>query len=375
MNLLANNVAWNDTPWAALESLHESVQCDVCVVGLGGSGLQAVAQLLAHGMNVVGIDAGMVGSGAAGSNGGFILGGIAAFHHDAVAALGQSLATQLYHETLHEITLLATQEPTFRQTGSIRIATDADEYADCATQYQRMRADGIAVEWYQGNEGRGLYFPHDGVFQPLARVRRMAQATLVAGARLYERTPATLITPGIVCANGYQIHCTHIVVAVDGKLEQLLPKLAQHVRTTRLQMIATAPDYTRQIPHPVYYRYGYDYWQQLPDARIVIGGSRDRYADHEWGFDANPTPAVQQSIEDTLRTVVGSNAPITHRWGASVAYRTDDIRPIVAQIDQNVWVCGAYNGTGNVVGTRCARHIATAIVTQRTDHMQAWISE
>ena len=68
-----NDVIWNDSAWPALESLNHAVSCDVCVVGLGGSGLHAIHELLQHGVDVIGIDAGMVGSGAAGSNGGFIL--------------------------------------------------------------------------------------------------------------------------------------------------------------------------------------------------------------------------------------------------------------------------------------------------------------
>lgn len=371
---LTNDVVWNSTPWAALNSLQCDVRCDVCVIGLGGSGLHAIMELVAHGMDVVGIDARMVGGGAAGSNGGFILAGIAAFHHDAAATLGHTLATRLYHDTLNEIAVVAAHEPSFRQTGSIRIAVDDEEYADCVAQYHCMRGDGLAVEWYEGHEGVGIRFPHDGVFQPLARVRRMARAAQAAGARLYERSTATAITPGVVVANGHTITCTHIVVAVDGQLEGLFPQLAHDVRTTRLQMLATAPDPTLVLPYPVYYRYGYDYWQQLSDNRIVIGGSRDVFADHEWGDDAHPTTAVQQSIEHTLRNVVGSHAPITHRWGACVAYRINDLRPLVTQISPGVWVCGAYNGTGNLVGALCARHIATAIVTQRTDHMSAWLT-
>jgi hypothetical protein len=40
---------------------------------------------------------------------------------------------------------------------------------------------------------------------------------------------------------------------------------------------------------------------------------------------------VQTAMEATLRTVVKSTAPITHRWAASVGYRIDDVRPIGAR--------------------------------------------
>ena len=63
-------------------------EADVCVVGLGGSGLSCVHELLRLGQRVIGIDAGTVGGGAAGRNGGFLLAGTAEFYHDTVAALG-----------------------------------------------------------------------------------------------------------------------------------------------------------------------------------------------------------------------------------------------------------------------------------------------
>ena len=368
-----NDVVWNDSAWPALESLNHAVSCDVCVVGLGGSGLHAIHELLQHGVDVIGIDAGMVGAGAAGSNGGFILAGVASFHHDAVAQLGNHVATALYQQTLDAIAQLKATEPQFRQTGSVRIASDDEEYADCMAQYHVMQADGLAVELYDGPAGRGLYFPHDGGFQPLARVRRMASAAVSAGARLYERTAAQHITGGQILANGHTITCKHIIVAVDGNLERLFPQLAPHVRTTRLQMLATAPDPQVTITQPVYYRYGYDYWQQLPNGSIALGGSRDRYADQEWGDNAGPTASVQAAMEATLRTVVKSTAPVTHRWAASVGYRIDDVRPLVQEIAPRLWVCGGYSGTGNLVGAICAQRIAQAIVQQSHAPLRYWM--
>lgn len=367
-----NDVLWNTRPWSAFESLQHDERCDVCVIGLGASGLTAIQHLVAAGRRVVGIDAAMVGHGAAGSNGGFILAGIAAFHHDAVAQLGHARATTLYQQTVAEIKQLAHTDPSFRHTGSLRIASDATEYADCLAQYEMMRTDNLAVELYAGPEGQGLLFPDDGVFQPLERVRRLARTVSAAGAKLYERSRVTQVRTGEVNVGAHRIHAEHIIVAVDGALERIFPQLSNDVRTTRLQMIGTAPDHTRTLTRPIYYRYGYDYWQQLTDGRIVIGGSRDRHADAEWGFATGPSHAVQDDIEQTLRTVVGSHAPITHRWGASVAYRITDLRPLVREVLPRVWACGAYNGTGNVVGTIVNRLVADMIVHGHAPALSAW---
>ena len=82
--------AWDDDPvvagWPGLPQLDTDVSTDVCVVGLGGSGLAAISELVDRGHDVVGIDAGRIAAGAAGRNGGFLLGGPATFLHDALAA-------------------------------------------------------------------------------------------------------------------------------------------------------------------------------------------------------------------------------------------------------------------------------------------------
>ncbi|MEM8710109.1 MAG: FAD-dependent oxidoreductase, partial [Planctomycetota bacterium] len=69
--------------WSPLPALEMDVRADVCVIGLGGSGLTAVHELLSRGATVVGLDAGMVAGGAAGRNGGLALAGLAPFYHDA----------------------------------------------------------------------------------------------------------------------------------------------------------------------------------------------------------------------------------------------------------------------------------------------------
>src|SRR5687767_6869168 len=89
-NLPPVNVpVWDSGRRLGLPSLGGDAEADVCVVGLGGSGLAAVHALLDLGARVVGLDAGVVAGAAAGRNGGFLLAGLAPFHHDAVAAVGR----------------------------------------------------------------------------------------------------------------------------------------------------------------------------------------------------------------------------------------------------------------------------------------------
>jgi glycine/D-amino acid oxidase-like deaminating enzyme len=344
---------WDEGGWPGLPPLEEDVTADVCVVGLGGSGLTAVQELRARGASVVGLDAGPVAGGAAGRNGGFLLAGLARPHHEVVAALGRGRAALLYRRTLEEMDRIEAATPdAVQRKGSLRIERTAEGLADCAAQAAALRADGFPVEEYDGPEGSGLLFPRDGVLQPLRRCRALARG------RLHEHTPVVDIAPGLVTTGRGRVRCGAVLVCVDGGLERLLPEVP--VRTVRLQMLATAPVPPR-FPRPVYLRDGYEYWQQLPDGRIALGGFRDVGGAAEETGDATPSAPVQDALTRFLREDLQVTAPITHRWAASVGY-TQDALPYLGEVRQGVWAAGGYCGTGNVVGALCARQLVSDVL-------------
>jgi glycine/D-amino acid oxidase-like deaminating enzyme len=361
---------WEDRSWTSLPHLNGIARADVCVIGLGGSGLSAVHTLLDHGARVIGIDAGQVAGGAAGANGGFLLAGTAHFYHRAVAALGRERARELYRLTVAEIASMHAAMPDIvRPVGSLRIALSQDELDDCENQFTAMLADNLPVQHYSGPEGEGLLIPTDAVFNPLARCRRLAHTALLRGARLYENTAAQGIHPGGVQTQLGRVLCKQVIVAVDGKLDLLLPELVGRVRTARLQMLSTGPTTDISLQRAVYARWGYEYWQQLLDGRIVLGGFRDQECDDEWTHSTEPTDAIQNRLTDFLRAHLKTQAAITHRWAASVAYTTNGL-PILESVRPNVWVCGAYNGTGNVIGAICGRIVAASALGVPIDEQE-----
>jgi len=346
---------WDDGDWAGLPALEGDAEADVCVVGLGGSGLAAVDEALRTGASVVGLDAGLVAGGAAGANGGFLLAGAADAYHRTVDRLGGAAARDLYRRTLAELDRMAEATPDLvRRIGSLRLASSPEEEADCDEQLAALRADGFDVEPYGDADGVGLLFPADGATNPLARARRLASDAVARGARLFEHSPADRLSADGVGSGRGAVRAGAVVVAVDGRLERLLPELAPRVRTARLQMLATAPAPEVSVPRPVYARWGYDYWQQLPDGRIALGGCRDRFADDEWTLDTRPTEPVQHALERILRDHLGVTAPITHRWAASAGF-VRDLSPVVEEVRPRVFAAGGYSGTGNVLGAVCAR--------------------
>jgi glycine/D-amino acid oxidase-like deaminating enzyme len=126
------------------------------------------------------------------------------------------------------------------------------------------------------------------------------------------------------------------------------------------------------FPRPHYARYGFDYWHQTPDRRLVIGGHRDASPLTESTSVEELTPAVQARIEEFVRELIGRSPRVTHRW-AGIWGTTDDLLPLVGPLPEQdrVWVAAGYSGHGNVLGLACGRLVADAIAGERDPRLDA----
>lgn len=346
-------------PPPATSPLGGDTTADVCVIGLGASGLTAALHAASRGASVVALDATGIAAGAAGRNGGFLLAGGARFHHAAVATWGRELACAVYRATLDELDRTEASAPdAVHRVGSLRIAADEREAEDCVAHLAALRLDGFPAEPYEGPEGTGILVPTDAVFHPVRRARQLARAAAAAGARLHAPVPVLEVGDGRVVTAEGAVTAHIIIVAVDGGLEDLLPELRGEVRTARLQMLGTAPDRSVRIDRPLYRRWGYDYSQQLPTGEVVLGGCRDRFEPAEWEQPAVPTAEVQDCLDRELRRL-GVRSPVTHRWAGRSAFTSDGL-PVCREVRPGVAVIGGYSGHGNLIGTWCARRAVEA---------------
>jgi gamma-glutamylputrescine oxidase len=327
-------------------------------VGLGGSGLACIDQLLAEGVSVIGIDAGRVGGAAAGRNGGLLRAGTSLFYHDAVTKYGPDRAAHLYSATVVERERILFRLPTIaRRTGYLRLAHDGEEERDCRAHLAALRGAGFPAAWHDGPLGCGVLVAEDAVVEPLARCRLEAAAASAAGARLFEHSPAVRLANGRVETPEGIVRCRSAIVAVDGALATLLPELEGRVQPMRLQMLASRGHPPGLLPHALGTRWGWDYGQQLADGAIAFGGCRDAGGDAERTLDTTVTTPVQDALERRFAEVLGVVPSITHRWAATAGY-TEDGLPVLGQVRPGIWVTGGYSGTGNLLGAACGRAAA-----------------
>jgi glycine/D-amino acid oxidase-like deaminating enzyme len=269
------------------------------------------------------------------------------FYHEARETYGADAAVGFYRRTLGELDRMFAAGHS-RRTGSLRIAATDEELADIEDELSALTADGFAVEAYEGIEGAGMLIPWDGVCNPLARVREQARLVSDGGAQLFEDSAAGAVDTGRVTTGSGTVEAGMIVVAVDGRLELIFPELAETVRTASLQMLATEPDRPVRFDRPVYTDFGHNYFQQLEDGTIALGGLRHHH-ETSWTTDDGLIGEIQSGLDGLLKDL-DVKAPVTHRWYGHATF-TDDRRPVFAEMAPGVVAIGAYSGHGNVVGS------------------------
>jgi gamma-glutamylputrescine oxidase len=333
---------------------------DVAIIGAGITGCACAHALAVQGLKVRVHDARGIGEGASGRNGGFALRGAAARYDVARETYGADAARELWQRTEHALDRVeALAGDAFRRVGSLRLAADVEERVEIQGEYEALREDGFALEWrdevpHLRPDFRGAIFhPPDGAIQP---------------ARFVERLATRAAEAGVAFATGRRVEslddagADQIVIATDGSGRGLLPELDDALWPARGQVIATAPLQERLFDCPHYARHGFDYWQQLVDGRIVLGGFRDFSILTEMTDDETTTQPIQEALDAFLAELLGVMPEVTHRW-AGIFGLTQDLLPLVGPVPgrDGVWVAAGYSGHGNVLGLLCGELVAHAI--------------
>jgi gamma-glutamylputrescine oxidase len=346
------------------------------VVGGGVSGLSCARTLAQAGLGVRLLEARRVGSGASGRNGGFALRGLAlpyAIHRNAALM-------RLTDEGLERMADLAGDA--FHRAGSLYVAADQEELALVRAEHEALSADGFEGEWVEAEAlptalsphyVGGLFHPHDGLLEPGRWSRRLAELAAATGVEIHEESRALELDGTVVRTAGGSVAADAVVLATDGYTHGLLPELDELVAPARNQVLATVPLDERYFEPAVYARHGYDYWQQTPGGRIVLGGRRDVALETETTREEATTALVQGELEGLLERLLGHVPAVTHRWAGLLGF-TPDRLPLVGALPgrEGVWCALGYSGHGNVLALVCGEGVAHALLGRPDTRLAAF---
>ena len=359
--------------------LDQDVESDVLIVGGGITGVTLAYTLVDEGASVVLLESGRIAGAASGRNAGFLLAAPAEPYGEAIALWGRVGARSVLeigrrtHARVRQLVETLGLDCDYRIGGSLRLCRTEEEAEDHRVALPLLHADGFPMREVPPATllppGVDQYFraafvtDEDGEFHPVRFLHGVARAAAGLGARLHANAPVTSAhwNAGIWEAGsaGYRVRARALVLANNAHAPRLCPALAPLIAPRRGQMLVTAPIKREVAARPTYAHWGYQYWRQAPDGRLLIGGWRDLDPDAETGFEDLPTAKIQDGIERGVRELVPEGVAIERRWAGTMGFARDG-RPLVGWLDaeHHLAIAAGYTGHGIGMAAACTLDLA-----------------
>lgn len=321
----------------------ERIQTDVAVIGAGVIGAGAAYFLNQRGLKSVILEAGTVASGASGRNGGFVLRGIQSYYNLAVKRYGRDVAKQIYAFTEENQTLLRKYmnkaNMPYEDSGSYVLASSLEELESLAESADLMAEDGFTVEYLKEDPlDRDFYGalsnPGDIALDPAKLTRGLIEESC---ARVLETQSVSRVqndgTKLLVHSSNCIVECDKVVLAVNAYASLFDSFFADKVTPARGQILVTKPLRERILDRMCYANYGWEYFRQLPDNRLLLGGCRQHFLDQELGFADMVSKPVQAALENYLKDCFPDVAGvrIDYRFSGVMGFTADGL-PLVGEM-------------------------------------------
>jgi len=357
--------------------LQGTLDTEVAVIGAGITGTATALWLARAGVQVRVLEARSIAAGASGRNGGFISDGTTASYATIIQRYGHEQARRLWAFTVrnHEYAERFIEELeqsgwpcAYRRNGSLKLAATESELEQIIESASLLNEDGWEVKVVQRNGlperlrnvyFGGAYYPANGEFHPAKFVTGLALLAQQAGAVFHEESPVIQISAGedgvVLHTPGGTVQARTIVLATNAWLPELgtlvgANWLSSCITPTRGQIIATEPVSEQLFPCPCSADEGYQYWRQLSDGRLIVGGWRNRSFDTELQtYDETPNEGVQRHLDAFVHETL--NLPqvgIANRWAGIMGFTADSL-PLIGRLPgvPNCFIAGGYTGHGN----------------------------
>ena len=350
-------------------------RCEVLVIGAGLAGLATARELRARGRDVLVVDRAGPAEGASGRNAGFVL----LTHAFSFPALARTLGPEATHALLglsranrRAIAERFAQPAQLRLGGALMLAMEGDaaELETLRESAALLAAEGERTRFVDVPAGLSGYaaaleLGGDGELHP-GRLSAALAAGLRGGIANIERIDAGArvahcapITPS---GDSATIAFERCVIATNAWARELVP--TAEITPARAQVVLTAP-LAPVLGQPCYAGWGYDYFRQRSDGRVLLGGRRHLFVDAEATDVAEPSDEVQRALEAYLRThlAFARDAPIERRWAGIMGFSSDGL-PLVGPLPsapEALSIIAGFTGHGLGLALACAALLADAL--------------
>jgi gamma-glutamylputrescine oxidase len=370
---------WWIEPQPPFPPLDSEIAADVVIVGGGISGITLAWTLIEHDAKVALLEAGPLAGAASARNAGFLMASPSEPYVEQIEFWGRPGARAMLetgrrnHERIRSIIQTLGIECDYRAAGSARLARDPDEAEALRASLPLLQADGFPMrempvaDAVPGDAASGFaaafLMAEDGELDPVRFLHGVARAAEARGARIHAGSQVTAARwsngEWEVTAGAGIARARALVLATNAYSPSLCPALTPLIVPRRGQMLSTAPLSRVIAPRPTYAHGGYQYWRQLPDSRLLIGGWRDLDLDGESGYETEPTPMIQGAIERGLLELVPEGVAIERRWAGTMGFARDG-RPLVGWLDptHHLALCAGFTGHGMGMAAACTRDLA-----------------
>ncbi len=382
------NSLWTATATSpsAYPRLEGEQQADVCIIGGGFTGLSAALHLAEAGASVVVLEAGEVGSGASGRNGGQVIPGLKLDPSELEAEYGAERGARLTELVggaadfvfglvrRHRIECDARQDGWIKACHS-QVALRAASHT--ARDWSRRGAavdeiDRVRIGELTGTAAYiGGFVDHrGGVVQPLSYTRGLARAAQQAGARIHEWSVAQTPRRGggqwVVSTANSSVRAAQVVIATNGYTDLAgthgpWPKLARTVIPVYSYIAATRPlsDDLRRAILPKGQavsdsRRLLRYFRLDAAGRMVMGG-RGRTRESSDRSDYANIIASAVELYPQLQACDWEFV-----WGGKVAITLDHL-PHLHELAPGVHAALGYNGRGVAMATVMGKVLADRV--------------
>ena len=361
-----------------------ALEADVVIIGGGFAGLATALGLMERGArDVLLLEAGSIGAGASGRNGGFVFGGFSLDNAALVRRVGPEPARALYRMTLDAVQLIRSR------IGRHAIDCDAqfagvllaDWFGD-ERPLRRLRqfmqqAFDVDWSWRTPEQLRselrtqryhaGLFEANGFHFHPLKYAQGLARVLHDGGVRLHEDSRVlALASDGAgwkLQTAGASLRCRALVLCCGGYIDKLYRPLARAVLPIASYVMATEPLGERlasamRTRSAVYdTRFAFDYYRPLADTRLLWGGRisiRERSADQ-----------VSRLLQADLLRVYPQLAgvQVSHAWSGLMSYAWHSM-PQIGRLPNGLWYGMGFGGHGVAPTTLAGEVLASAICGQ-----------